>query len=195
MKSRRSDPRRFVEALEDRVLLSGDYAFAYQIGSAPTHTLSNNDLGNATAVDRQGNSYIAGGFAGTVDFNPNSRRQFLMTSLGLTDIFVAKYAPDGTFLWARQAGGLGEDQATCVTVDKHGSVFVGGGFSMEADFKPGKRQAVLSCEGGTDGFVWELDYTGSLVNAIRAGGPQNDAVNKIALDPNNFIVISGFPRH
>jgi hypothetical protein len=182
----------WLEVLEDRTLFSGDYAFAYQIGAPATRKAQMNDFANAVTVDKGGNTIMVGGFAGTVDFNPSSRRVFSMTSVGRTDIFVAKFAPDGSFLWARQAGGVGEDQATSVVTDRYGNIYIGGGFANEADFRPGKRLAVLTSRGDIDAFVWVLDAFGNFDNAIRAGGPGADAINSVALDPSRNLIISGF---
>jgi hypothetical protein len=201
--SRRFNPRRRprsiaqaaaaprVEPLEDRLLLAADYTWAMQIGAPAKGSTPNNDFANAVTVDRYGNTYIAGGFAGTVDFNPSSRKTFNLTSSGLTDVFVAKFGPDGGFLWARQAGGLGEDLATSIVTDRHGNVFVGGGFTGEADFRPGKKFAVLASRGGVDAFVWKLSGAGDLLNAVRAGSPGTDAINSIKLDPSGNVIISG----
>jgi WD40 repeat protein len=180
-----------VEPLENRLLLSGDYTYAFQIGSPAVGQTPNNDLANAVTVDRYGNTFVVGGFAGTVDFNPSSRKTFNLTSSGLTDVFVVKFGPDGGFLWARQAGGVDEDLASAVVTDRHGNVIIAGGFTDEADFRPGKKFAILGSRGGLDAFVWELDADGNLLNAIRAGSPGTDAVNSIALDPSGNILISG----
>ncbi|HEY7120306.1 MAG TPA: SBBP repeat-containing protein [Tepidisphaeraceae bacterium] len=189
-----SGHRARVESLESRMLLAADLSFAYQIGSPPAGTAANNDLGNAVAVDRWGNFYVAGGFAGTVDFNPSRRKTFNLTSTALTDAFVAKYAPDGSLLWARQAGGFGEDQATSVVVDRSGNVYVGGAFASDADFRPGKKLAILTSVGGLDAFLWKLDADGNLVSAVHGGGPSDDAVQSLALDANGDIIMSGFYR-
>jgi hypothetical protein len=182
-----------VETLETRTLLAaGDLGFAYPIGAVPKKASSNNDLANAVYVDRAGNTYLAGAFSGTVDFNPSRRRAFTLTSTGSTDAFVAKFAPDGAFLWARQAGGFGEDQATAVVVDRKGGVYVGGGFVDSADFRPGKKLAILDSSGGVDAFVWKLDGDGNLSTAVHAGGAGPDAVSAMALDGDGNVAIAGF---
>ena len=180
-----------IEPLEDRMLLAGDFSYAFQIGAAPVGQASNNDFANAVTVDRYGNTYVVGGFAGSVDFNPSSRRIYGLASAGLTDVFVAKFGPAGEFLWAQQAGGVGEDLATSVVTDRRGNVFIAGGFTCEADFRPGRHLGILSSRGSVDAFVWELDSAGNLVNAVRAGSPGVDAVNSIAIDVSGNLLISG----
>jgi hypothetical protein len=182
-----------IECLESRLCLSaGDFGFAYQVGAVPKKHASNNDFGHAVYVDRNGYIYMAGGFSGTVDFNPSPRKTFALTTTGGTDAFVVKYAPDGSFVWARQAGGVDNDQATAVVVDRKGNVYVGGGFSGSADFRPGKKLAILDSEGNVDAFVWKLDADGNLVTAVHGGGTGADAVNALAIDGDGNIAMSGF---
>src|SRR5258705_2716455 len=137
-----------LERLENRLCLSGDFAYAYQVGAAPKKHATNNDFAHAVFVDRNGYTYMAGGFSGTVDFNPSRRKTFTLTSTGKIDAFVVKYAPDGSFVWARQAGGVEDDQATPVAVDRKGNVFVGGGFGDSAGFRPRKKVPILHSTGG-----------------------------------------------
>ena len=63
------------------------------------------------AADASGNSYISGGFAGTVDFDPlatHADNSDVLTARGISDAFIAKYAPDDSLLWALRMGGDSE---------------------------------------------------------------------------------------
>src|SRR5437773_827609 len=91
------------------------------------------DVATAVAVDKQNNSVIvAGYFTGTVDFGGGP-----LTSAGGADVFVAKYAADGGFQWAKRFGGTSGDVAASVAVDGSGNVVVGGRFSGSVDFGGG----------------------------------------------------------
>lgn len=65
-------------------------------------------------VDRNGNAYVSGTFAGSL-FTGEHR---LLSERGLppyedarsSDVFVAKYAPDGVLIWTRRLGGPGGDR-------------------------------------------------------------------------------------
>jgi hypothetical protein len=186
-------PRRArFESLECRTLFAADFGSLTIIGAEATKTAINNDLANAVFVDRAGNTYVAGGFAGTVDFNPSPTKAFKLTSAGFTDAFVAKFAPDGSFLWASQAGGSGEDQATSVKVSSSGGVFVGGAFSTTADFAPGKAAHNILSNGQLDGFVWQVDARhGNFVRAVPMGGGNSDVVTSIALDAAGNVYATG----
>lgn len=85
-----------VESLETRTLFSlpplivggGSYDSAFRSVSDP-----------------DGNTIVAGLFSGTADFRLGPGTTTL-TAVGETDIFVAKYSPDGVPLWVRQFGGI-----------------------------------------------------------------------------------------
>ena len=50
-----------------------------------------------SAVDPQGNLYVAGKFTGTVDFDPEPE-VFELTAIGFSDMFVCKLNAEGDFL-------------------------------------------------------------------------------------------------
>ena len=58
-----------------------------------------NDLGYNISMDLDGNLYISGSFHGTIKFGNRSVRAPVYT-----DLFMAKYSPDGELLWVNQAG-------------------------------------------------------------------------------------------
>jgi hypothetical protein len=63
---------------------SGNYVYARALGGTAA------DLGNAIAVDDDGNTYITGSFSATADFEPGSSTRNLISVSG-TDFFVARY--------------------------------------------------------------------------------------------------------
>ena len=66
---------------------NGNYIWAKNVGS------SGNDYGASLVLDLLGNIYITGFFMGTVDFDPSTTTNNV-TSLGVQDIFVAKYTDE-----------------------------------------------------------------------------------------------------
>ncbi|MDB6112916.1 MAG: hypothetical protein JWR69_4666, partial [Pedosphaera sp.] len=81
------------------------------------------------STDAAGNCYVTGGFSGvTASFGGLS-----ITNLGaVTDVFVAKYDPDGNALWARGGGSGGgsypDDVASAIITDAEGNCVVSGTF-------------------------------------------------------------------
>src|SRR4051812_8436234 len=103
-----------VDQLESRRLLaSSGLPAAINIGGIGI------DSAFAVAVDSHGDSVVAGLFSGTADFQPGSGVTNL-TSVGQSDVFVAKYSPAGKLLWAKQfGGGAGKfDNRTIATVQQ-----------------------------------------------------------------------------
>ncbi len=178
---RRHRPR--IEALETRQLLAVDFRSVVGVEAARIE-------GRATAVDADGNSYIAGVFAGTADFDPGTGST-LLTGAGPGDGFVAKYSPAGTLVWARSFGGPGLVEATALQLDGSGNVVLAGNFEGTADFDPGAGTANLTADGGTDGFALKLSPAGDYVWSARLGGPGSLRVAGLALGPVGGLYVVG----
>jgi hypothetical protein len=79
-------------------------------------------------VDDLGFIYITGMFFAQAQFG-----SFLLTS-NAGDIFIAKFDPQGNCLWAKNAGGSGEDNGTGLAVDSARNVYVCGNTGLTAIF-------------------------------------------------------------
>ena len=123
------------------------------------------DWGWDIAVDPAGNAYVTGHFAGTAFFGPHS-----LWSKGSSDIFVAKLGPDGSWLWAVSAGGLGDDKGCGVALDTSGNVVVTGLFHD----KLAVGGTTLGSKGSSDVFVASYTPDGHPLWAVRGGGPGSD---------------------
>jgi pimeloyl-ACP methyl ester carboxylesterase len=74
------------------------------------------------AIDNFDNIYITGRFYSSA-FN------YQIYSYGGADIFIAKYDPYGTLLWAKNAGGSGYDYGCGITLDNTGNIYAVGFFN------------------------------------------------------------------
>jgi hypothetical protein len=82
------------------------------------------DAAWSVTVDTSGKSYVAGYFKSpTITFGSNT-----LTNTGMKDIFLSKYDADGNVLWAKSAGGAGDDEALSVCVNGSGNPYVAGWF-------------------------------------------------------------------
>ncbi len=116
------------------------------------------DFGNSICTDLDGNVYITGGFAETVDFDVTT-----LTGAGGRDIFVAGINPnEGTWLWAEGAGGAHNDKGNSITVDLDGFIYVAGHFVGSAWFDGFN----LVSAGEYDVFVAKFSGTSSADNNI-----------------------------
>ncbi|MDW7759745.1 MAG: SBBP repeat-containing protein [Acidobacteriota bacterium] len=130
----------------------------------------------ALALDNAGSILLTGEFSRTADFD-SERETPPLIARGESDIFTAKYATDGDFLWAVGAGSVYHDFGTAVAVDKNGNVFVTGSFSGATDFDPGEKENILIPKGGPevgDIFLVKYDPEGKCLWARSFGGPEND---------------------
>ena len=94
------------------------------------------------------------GDGGTATFGPGETNETVLTSEAGYDIFVAKYAPDGSLIWAVRAGGNGNAYGYGITSLPDGSIVVSGHFSRAATFGPGEaNETVLTSEGDDDIFI------------------------------------------
>jgi hypothetical protein len=152
------------------------------------------DFARSIAVDAAGNSYVAGTFVGTADFDPGPGVANL-TSAGQADVFIVKLDAGGGLVWARRVGGTDLDQAEGIAVDGGGNVYVVGRFEGTSDFNPGLGIDNLVSGGDEDAFVLKLDPAGNFAWARRVGGLEDDRAFGVALDgAANVYVIGGF-RH
>jgi hypothetical protein len=150
------------------------------------------DQGNAIAVDGAGNSYVAGWFASSATFGPGEGNETILDSDGSADVFVAKYDASGALLWARRAGGAGNDTTFGIAVDAAGNSRVTGGFSGSATFGPGDvNEAILVSGGSRDAFVARYDGSGSLVWAKQVTGADFQRGEAIALDGEGNSYVAG----
>ncbi|WP_035559039.1 SBBP repeat-containing protein [Hymenobacter sp. IS2118] len=125
------------------------------------------------ATDDSGNSYLVGSFSGTVQFGGST-----LSSAGATDIYVAKYSPSGTLLWATRGGGSGDDTGLGIGVDATGNVCIAGTFNGAASF----GGTTLTSSGQTDAVVAKVSSVGEWQWAHRAGGVGTDFGQSVAVD-------------
>ena len=159
------------------------------VALATTAAASNTSDVTATAVDAAGNVYLAGEFTNTVVLGGTT-----LTSLGVEDVFVAKFNPvSNQFVWAQRAGGPGADYANALAVSGT-SVYLAGVFdSPTAGF--GAATLTNAAPGTNDVFVAKLTdagSTGSFVWAQRAGGTGIDAASALAMNGTSLYVAGNF---
>ncbi|MBX7158632.1 MAG: hypothetical protein K1X66_09640 [Verrucomicrobiae bacterium] len=82
-----------------------------------------NAVGRAVAVDSQNNVYITGKFGSQTVFEQNQ----ILKSLGSSDVFLAKYTPEGQCSWAIKGGTTsGEDEGLSIAIDIRNRIYVTG---------------------------------------------------------------------
>jgi hypothetical protein len=145
---------------------------------------SSTETGDAIATDHDGNSYVTGKFR-YGDFGSFS----LTSTSAFVDIFIAKYDSSGTCLWAKRAGGPGNDYAYDIAIDSAGNCYVTGQISAggPCDFDT----THLTSHGQADIFVAKYDANGNCIWARDAGGGFDDIGYAIDLDAAQNVYITG----
>ncbi|MCB2408778.1 SBBP repeat-containing protein [Hymenobacter lucidus] len=106
--------------------LTGSLSAQAQTGPAWTHATATGrgtEVRGAMVADAAGNTYEAGSFSGSLTLGTTQ-----LTSIGNSDGYLAKYAPDGSLTWVRQIGSVGRERAYGVAVDGAGNAYITGSF-------------------------------------------------------------------
>jgi hypothetical protein len=175
--------------LEDRAAPAGDFGFVVTVGGTGGSGL---DAGRDVATDAAGNAYVVGQFSGTADFDPGPGTYPLTATGPGTWAFAAKYAPDGSLVWARAIAPKPADSLGSVAVDAAGGVYVTGTYAADTDFDPGPGQDVLPALGPVSTFVLKLDTDGNFVwaDGVTGTGAYVEA-SQIAVGGNGAVVVTG----
>jgi len=140
-----------------------------------------NTWGCGLAVDANGNACVSGAFSGNGVFGS-------ITLLGTNhDIFVAKYDPLGQVLWAKQAGGIGDDCGRSIATDSAGNIYLTGSFRETASF----GGPTLTSSGGRDVFIAKYSSDGSPQWAKGAGLIFDDDGLGTAVDSQGAVFVTG----
>ncbi len=150
---------------------AGNVVWAKNAGSAQ------GDIARSVALDGKGNVFVCGLFSGTMTVEGTT-----VTSAGNFDVFLAKYAADGSLVWLKSAGGTGSDQANGLKVDGAGNVVLVGQFQNTASFD---GHAVTSAGLG-NAFIARYDAAGNNL-WVRSGG----STTAFAADPARAVAVDG----
>lgn len=139
---------------------TGSHVFSLQIGGP-----GDDDYGYGVGVDAQNNIFITGRFENTMDLGNTT-----LSSMGGTDIYVAKLDSFGNYQWAKGFGGLTGDAAYDLAMDPQNGEFAITGFVTEAvDFGGGP----LMSAGAEDIFLARFDNDGNHLFSAVYGDAMN----------------------
>ena len=110
------------------------------------------DAGTGVGFGSSNEVYVGGHFKGEVDINWGTGSADNRTSTGSEDVFLTKFAVDGSLQWSKTWGGTATDVANDVVVDRDSNdIYIGGYLgNTAADYDPGSGTVMI---GGASGFT------------------------------------------
>lgn len=138
---------------------------------------------NEGVTDNNGNYYLTGSFSNDLYF-PNDT----LTAQGTEDAFVAKYDKNGNFLWAKHIGYQQFTEATGLTVNDFGEVYVAGQFNGRVIFG---NDTLWAASLDFDIFFAKYDTNGNLLFGKRFGGIYDDTNPKLAMGIFGKVAMAG----
>ena len=142
---------------------------------------SGTDQGWCVAADSKGNVWMTGRFQDTVDFGGG-----LLESTGGDDVFLAKYAPDGSHLFSASFGNSELALGASLTTDVD-DVILTGSFQGTIDLGGGP----VTSEGDHDLFIARFDGNGNLSWSRSFGGPGADEPTWVRVDDWGNVWVTG----
>ena len=148
-------------------------------------TSSSQSTGNDIAVDAAGNSYVTGFFSSAATFDAIS-----LTGAG-KDIFIAKYDPSGTAVWAKSANGTAEDMGMSIAIDASGNSYMTGYFKGNSIVIGG---TTLTNSGAPDSdiLVAKYDVAGTMLWVKKPVAYGFDMPLGIAVDALGDCYVTGY---
>jgi hypothetical protein len=142
----------------------------------------------AVAIDAQHNQVVAGTFTGEVQLGGTT-----LKSAGGTDVFVAKFNPEGKLLWPPlRFGGVGDETTNAVAASsKDGSIAFVGTFTRDLTIETTSFRSTSPVETSAGVFIAVLDAGGKLKWAREVMNVDAATPTSVAIDPENGNIAIG----
>ena len=148
------------------------------------------DYASSIVLDQDSNIFIAGGFEGTVDFDPGPAIQQVIGN-AVQDAFVLELGNAGNFKAVYHLGSTGKDFCTDLEMDHQGNLLLSGSFESQVDFNPANSIDTLTSSGLADAFILKLDSNLSFTWVKKIGGAGVDAILDLEIDDSGKIYLAG----
>ena len=131
-----------------------------------------------------GDLFVAGHFSGSIETASGT-----VSTVGLQDVFVARFGPGGQLKWLRGAGGEGVDTVNDLVLDGGQNVYIVGEFNGTARM----GGINLNSAGREDGYVAKLDANGDWKWAKSISGSGTDTARGIVFVEGDMGQIPSVP--
>lgn len=174
-------------------ILKLDSAGTFAWAKAINGNLSTTGADRSIRVDEAGNSYTAGWFGGTVDFNPDTGVFNLVNTVTAgSSTYILKLDSSGNFVWADQIGDAGDGHFRALALDASNNIYLTGMLNSSGDFDPGNGTDTLTIVNGSS-FVAKYGSNGNLIWAINFSNDTtgSDASVTLNVDPFGNVISTG----
>ncbi len=154
----------------------------------------------AVAFDSAGNLFVTGYIAGTADLGTGP----ITTTNGALNVFLAKFDPSGTALWAKTFSNNGSQRGYGIATDTGGDVFIVGNFLNSIDFSgrpmvgadPASGPPTMSTQNTialkADAFIASFTSTGTYRWSRQVGSAtENEQASAVAVDGTGAVLVIG----
>jgi hypothetical protein len=141
----------------------------------------------ALLLDGADNRYLVGNFSGgAANFGGEA-----LPNAGGSDIFVAKFDPQGNHSWSKRFGGPGDDSVQAAALGGGGQLLLAGYFGSEAIDFGGAPLPNAGPPVELDIFLVSLGPDGNHVWSLNTGGAGSQQANAITVDAEDRIYLAG----
>jgi hypothetical protein len=114
----------------------------------------------------------------------------LLASAGYfdTDVFLLKYNPSGVLVYAKRAGGTGNDIGYGIDIANNGAIFIDGVFHGTKSF----GDNILTRVSGSNGFIAKFESSGKMAWSRETNGMGYNEYSKVSTDASGSCYVSGF---
>ncbi|MFI5203844.1 MAG: T9SS type A sorting domain-containing protein [Flavobacteriales bacterium] len=150
-----------------------------------------NETATAVHADAFGNVLVVGSFnSPTITFNIAT----LNNTAGnyTSDMFIVKYDSNGFELWAKSTGGNFWDEASSVSTDTLGNIYVAGYFRSDSVSFGSTTLYNDTTNGSADMFITKYDAGGNTLWATSVGNTSFDFATSVNVDVSGRILLAGY---
>jgi gliding motility-associated-like protein len=140
------------------------------------------------ANDSTGNVFVVGGFEGNCNFGNGI---VLSSQGGSRDLFVAKYDPNGSIIWALGTGSSNDDCALAIDIDAAGAIYVTGFYTDSMRFSGTMGPITVAGDGGREVFVAKLNGMTGLVDWVRGSKSTNQEIGTAITVLGSNVYVTG----
>lgn len=174
---------------QEQVWTAGNGLFVTKVSDSGTPLLlkrygdmSGSGASGESIVPLSGGVVIAGSTEGTVDYDMTQ-----LSAAGGDDALFLRLDDMGDVVWARHAGGAGDDRVRSIAIEGEQFVYVAG--ELENSFDLGCPEGEMTSGGMNDGFLVKLDVSdGSCVWSRHFSSDGTDRVRGLAVHENELLV-------